>query len=177
MVDDPTALDAVDDPIYVVTIDDVYRAEYPGLVRVAYALTGRLDVAEELVQDAFEQAHRRWDRIGAYERPGAWVRRVVLTRCIGRHRRVATEAKLLLRLAHRADHVDHTGFLDHDLLAAIRALPTRQAQVVSLVFLDDRPVDEVAELLGCSADTVRTHLRRGRLALAARLGLDHGGDA
>lgn len=42
------------------SFEDVYRSEYAPLVRLAVVLTGRLDVAEELVQDAFEAAHRRW---------------------------------------------------------------------------------------------------------------------
>ena len=173
-MEEPAALGAVPGTrCAIASFDDVYRSEFAGLVRVAYALTGRRDVAEELVQDAFEAAHRRWRRIGGYDQPGAWVRRVVLHRCIGRHRRLATETRLLVRLGQRRDTVvDATPTLDHELLGAIRALPGRQAQVITLVFLDDRTVDETATLLGCGPETVRTHLRRGRLTLAARLGID-----
>ena len=66
------------------SFEDVYRSEYAPLVRLAVVLTGRLDVAEELVQDAFEAAHRQWGHFGGYDRPGAWLRRVVLNSCAGR---------------------------------------------------------------------------------------------
>jgi RNA polymerase sigma-70 factor (ECF subfamily) len=53
----------------------------------------------------------------------------------------------------------------------VRALPSRQAQCVALHYLEDRPVVEIAEILGCSSSTVKVHLHRGRLALAERLHL------
>jgi FtsX extracellular domain len=45
---------------YVVSFDDIYQKEYAGLVRLAFVLTGRLDVAEELVQDLNGRLDRRW---------------------------------------------------------------------------------------------------------------------
>jgi RNA polymerase sigma factor (sigma-70 family) len=156
---------------YVASFDDIYQKEYPGLVRLAFVLTGRLDIAEELVQDAFEAAHRKWHRLSEYDRPGAWVQRVVLQRCIGRHRRLAVETRALVRLSGEHQRSAEIVIADQDLLAAIRSLPARQAQVIALVLLEDRAVDDVADLLGCSAATTRTHLRRGRLALATKLGV------
>ncbi len=156
---------------YVASFDDVYQKEYAGLVRLAFVLTGRLDVAEELVQDAFEAAHRKWNRLSGYDRPGACVRRVVLQRCIGRHRRLAVETRALIRISGERERSAEIVIADQHLLAAIRSLPTRQAQVVALVLLEDRSIDDVANLLSCSAATTRTHLRRGRLALATKLGV------
>jgi RNA polymerase sigma-70 factor, ECF subfamily len=156
---------------YVGSFDDVYQREYPGLVRLAFVLTGRLDIAEELVQDAFEAAHRKWHRLSEYDRPGAWVRRVVLQRCIGRYRRLAVETRALVRMSSERERSNEIVIADQDLLAAIRSLPPRQAQVVALVLLEDRSIDDVADLLGCNAATTRTHLRRGRLALATMLGV------
>ena len=56
-----------------------------------------------------------------------------------------------------------------DLRAALLALPPRQRAAIALHSLDDRPVAEIASLLGCSAGTVKTHLSRGREALAKLL--------
>ena len=132
---------------------------------------GDFALAEEVVQDAFEAAHRRWERLGGYDSPGAWVRRVVLNGCIGRHRRLRAEAKALLRVAGQRVTAVELDPMDQELIAALRALPRRQAQVVALVLVDDRSIDDAAALLGCAPATARTHLRRGRLALAARLGV------
>jgi RNA polymerase sigma-70 factor (ECF subfamily) len=45
---------------------------------------------------------------------------------------------------------------------------------VALHYVDDRPVAEVAEILGISDGTVKTHLSRARATLAARLA-EHSG--
>jgi RNA polymerase sigma-70 factor, ECF subfamily len=186
MQSDQTALVVHDPPVAgatpsgslcTVSFDAVYRTEYASLVRLAFVLTGRRDIAEELVQDAFEVAHRRWDRISTYDKPGAWVRRVVLQRCVGRHRRVLAETKALLRLTGRTPDHHELAVRDNGLLVAIRKLPTRQAQVVALICLEDRSVEEVADLLQCAQPTVRTHLRRGRLSLANTLNLTDESDS
>jgi RNA polymerase sigma factor (sigma-70 family) len=49
---------------------------------------------------------------------------------------------------------------------AVRRLPRRQARVVALTYLDGLSRREVAEVLDCSDETVKTHLERGRARLA-----------
>ena len=55
-------------------------------------------------------------------------------------------------------------------MAALRRLPRRQREVVTLRYLADVPEAEVARLLGISAGSVKTHASRGLAAL--RLGLE-----
>ena len=71
-----------------------YASEYRNVVALAYALTGRAAVAEELAQDAFLVAHRNWARVSAYDVPGAFVRRVVSNMAVSFTRRLAAEAEL-----------------------------------------------------------------------------------
>lgn len=61
---------------------------------------------------------------------------------------------------------------DADVWRAVSELPKRQAQVIALVFLEDRSVADVALILECSENTVRTHLGRARRSLAQRLGVE-----
>ena len=58
---------------------------------------------------------------------------------------------------------------DLDLLAAIAALPPRQRAAVALYYLEDRPVDEIADLMEVSASTVKQHLFQARGRLSAVL--------
>ena len=53
-----------------------YLREYRGVVELAYALSGNRAGAEDIAQEAFLRAHRDWQRVGHYQHPGAWVRRV-----------------------------------------------------------------------------------------------------
>ena len=56
--------------------------------------------------------------------------------------------------------------------AEVRRLPTRQIQAVALRYVEDLTLDEIGQVLGCSKDTVNTHLRRARATLARRLRLE-----
>jgi RNA polymerase sigma-70 factor (ECF subfamily) len=155
------------------SFETFYEAEYPAVLRLAVALTGRVDVAEELAQDAFQAAYRRWDRVAGLDAPGAWIRRVATNRCVSSGRRHLTELRLLARLrTQRPADGPSAATPDEDLWRAVRALPRRQAQVLALAFVEDRSVADIASILGCGEETVRTHLRRGRLRVATLLGLD-----
>lgn len=152
--------------------DSFFVAEYPRLLRLAWALTGRRDVAEEHVQEAFLSAHRQWQRVSTLDQPGAWIRRVVANRCVSAARRRTTEARLLARLRSRSVQEVELPEPADELWARVRRLPKRQAQVIALVYVEDLAAAEVAAVLQCSEATVRTHLRRARTALASALGVD-----
>jgi RNA polymerase sigma-70 factor, ECF subfamily len=150
--------------------EDFYGREYLAVVGLAYALSGSRSGAEDLAQEAFLAAHRDWDRIGAYERPEAWVRRVVANLSVSTFRRRAAEAKALARiLFEQEESLPDLGAGDPEFWAAIRALPRRQAQVVALYYLEDRSLAQVAEILDVTLGTVKRHLHTGRQALARRL--------
>ena len=71
--------------------DACYRREWSGLVALGWSLTGSWAAAEELAQDAFADAYRRWDHVGGLDRPGAWLRRAVVNRSASHHRHRSVE--------------------------------------------------------------------------------------
>lgn len=163
------------------TFDALYRDEWSGLVALGWSLTGSWARAEELTQDAFADAYRRWPEVSRLDRPGAWVRRALINRSASDHRRRGVESRGLARWSARTDRdtdepgADRTGDAaagrvdDPEFWAAVRRLPTRQAECVALHYLEDRSVADIAEVLGCRPATVKVHLHRGRTALAAQL--------
>ena len=155
------------------TFEEFYEREFPSVVGLAYALSGSRSGAEDIAQEAFLVAHRDWDRVGTYVRPEVWVRRVVANLSVSLFRRKLVEAKMLARMA-----LGYTPALpelspdDAEFWRAVRSLPRRQAQVITLHYLEDLPVAEVAEILGTAEGTVKKHLYDGRQALARRLELE-----
>jgi RNA polymerase sigma-70 factor (ECF subfamily) len=155
------------------TFEEFYEREFRAVVGLAYALSGSRSGAEDLAQEAFLVAHRNWDRVGMYARPDVWVRRVVANLSVSAFRRRVVEAKTLARMA-----LGYTPALpelsadDAEFWGAVRSLPRRQAQVIALHYLEDRPVAEIAEILGTAEGTVKKHLYDGRQALARRLELE-----
>ena len=155
------------------TFEDFYEREFRSVVGLAYALSGSRSGAEDLAQESFLVAHRDWERVGTFDRPDLWVRRVVANLSVSVFRRRVVEAKTLARIA-----LGYTPALpelsadDAEFWRAVRSLPRRQAQVIALHYLEDRPVAEVAEILGTAQGTVKKHLYDGRQALARRLKLE-----
>lgn len=141
--------------------------EYAAVAGLAFVLTGSWATAEDLAQDAFFAAFRKWDQLQRYDKPGAWVRRVVANRAVSWRRRLGSEAKALTRLGGRrqrtADDIDLPD--DAEVWALVRRLPPRQAQVFALTYVEDLSLDQVAAVLAISQGTAKTHLKRARAAL------------
>ncbi len=150
---------------------DFYRREAKKVGSLAYVLSGSRTLAEELTQEAFLAAYRRWDEISGYDRPDAWVRRVVANLAASRIRRYRIELRVMARLVRERRAVSEL-FPEAEAMfwSAVRTLPRRQAQVVALYYLEDRSVADIANTLGCAEGTVKAHLHQARLTLALRLG-------
>jgi RNA polymerase sigma-70 factor (ECF subfamily) len=147
-----------------------YRREFRAVVALAYALSGSRMGAEDLAQEAFIVAHREWPRVGLYDRPEAWVRRVVANMAVSAYRRRRAELRSLARLAgHRHEPLPPLEPVDAEFWQKVRSLPPKQAQAITLFYLEDRPVDEIAGILECSENTAKVHLFKGRQRLARLL--------
>lgn len=145
-----------------------YRRELPSLVTLAAALAGH-DRAEEIAQEALLRAHRDWARIERYDKPGAWTRRVTINLATSDRRRRSSEARALARVAQRR-HLDAPPPDVDGFWALVRGLPDRQAAAVTLHYLHDLSIHEIADALGCAEGTAKAHLHKARAALARQLG-------
>jgi RNA polymerase sigma-70 factor, ECF subfamily len=144
----------------------------PGRGRIGLCAIGEPGRAENLAQEAFLRAHRDWQRVGRYQHPGAWVRRVAANLATSAVRRRLIEARALARFwARGGPPLVELPASQADFWRAVRSLPRRQAQVVALHYLEDLSVLEVARVLGRAEGTVKAQLHTGREALARRLAL------
>lgn len=147
------------------SFDDFYVREFRPMVALAAAVAGSHLLAEDLAQEAMTRVYRRWDRISRYDKPGAFARRVTINLAASRRRRdeVAERGRARLGTQHALPPPDEP----HDeVWKAVASLPPKQRAAIALHYLEDRPVDEIAEILGCAAATARVHLHRARATLA-----------
>ncbi|HEU5307813.1 MAG TPA: sigma-70 family RNA polymerase sigma factor [Acidimicrobiia bacterium] len=148
----------------------LFRREFVPLVQTAYGIVGDWEVAKELAADGFVALLKHWSKVGGYDNPGSWLRRVVIRDAVRSRRRNQRHAPV--------PPAPDLGATDGVAVrAAVLKLPIRQRAVVVLHYLDDLPVSEVAAVLGCSEGTVKTHLHRARRSLAATLGEEIDDDA
>lgn len=154
-----------------VDFDSFYVRTGRQMLTLAHSFTGSWGDAEDLVQEAYAAAHRRWNVVGQYDDPAAWVRRVITNSAVSRWRRLGREVNVRQRLAARVDPAEREAeTIDQRFWAEVRALPRQQMAVTVLHYVEDQSVEAIAALLGCSTGTVKTQLFRARRTLAARLG-------
>lgn len=146
--------------------EDLFVEEYPRVVRTVFFVVQDQGRAEEVTQDAFVALLRHWSKVRDYDRPGAWVRRVALRLAVKTARREQRQATLAARL--RPQRVEELPAFPvaPETMAAIRSLSVKERAVVVLHYLEDRPVDQIADLLDCTESAVKMRLSRARHHLA-----------
>lgn len=156
-------------------ISELYAAHARGLVRLAWLLLHNEQDAEEVVQDAFVEVHRRWSRLRDPGSATAYLRRSVVNGARSALRRRGVRERYASSLAARQDAGAGRGpaeaALDaeaHDeVVQALNRLPGRQREVLVLRYYLDLGEAEIAQALGISPGSVKTHAHRGLAALRA----------
>jgi RNA polymerase sigma-70 factor (sigma-E family) len=133
---------------------DFYRAEYPGIVRLAHALTGNAETAEDVSQEAFARILNRIDDI---ENPGGYLRTIVVNLVRDRERRWHREH----RTGPPSWSEPSLGLEASEMIDVLLRLPYRQRATLVLRYWADWSEVEIAEALGCRSGTVKTLASRG----------------
>lgn len=153
-----------------VEFSDFFQAEYARVVRTVYLVVHDHGMAEEIAQDAFVRLLGHWSTVAGYDQPGAWVRRVAIRLAVRSTRRERARAVLERRTrTWWPDPPNDVPALQSEILTVVRKLPTNQRVAVVLHYFEDRPVAEIADVLGCAPATARVHLHKARQRLASLL--------
>jgi RNA polymerase sigma-70 factor (sigma-E family) len=139
-----------------------YAARGPALRRAAYLMCQDWHLAEDLTQTTFVKLYQVWDRVGRREAIDRYSRRVLYRAFVDERRRpwrreqsTAPDDAALDRLA------DQPPAEDPRVREALLAVPKRQRAALVFRYWLDLPVEEVAEILGCSVGTVKSQTARG----------------
>lgn len=162
-----------------VTFEQFAVARLPSLLRYAVVLTGDRDLAQDVVQEVMARAQVKWRRISGADAPEAYVRRMVLNEYLSWRRswtvrNVHAVGERLVDLDDARGGVhDHA----HDVVEAdelwrrLATLGRKQRAVLVLRYYEQLDDDAIADLVGCSPATVRSHAARALKNL--RLTSDH----
>ncbi|AEV89239.1 RNA polymerase subunit sigma-70 [Actinoplanes sp. SE50] len=143
------------------------------LLRIAHAMTGDRQAAEDLVQGALAKAYARWPRI--HGEAEAYVRRIIYNDRISTWRRAGNRNEVTVaEVPDRPQAGRHEQEVTSRLAlrAALLSLPVRQRAVLVMRYLEDRTVEETAEVLGCRPGTVASQASRALAKLRDVFGVD-----
>ena len=161
------------------TFEQFAISRLPSLLRYAVVLTGDRELAQDVVQEVLARAQVRWRRILAADVPEAYVRRMVLNEYLSWRRSWA--ARNVHSVGERLVDLDDArgGVRDHaqrvvdadELWARLAGLGRKQRAVLVLRYYEELDDESIADLLGCSPVTVRSHASRALKHL--RLSSEH----
>ncbi len=142
--------------------EEFATGQIPYLVRMATALAGDVAAAEDLVQEVLIRVHVSWDRIEPLAQPESYVRRMVVNEFLSWRRKWGRILPFADPGRDRVSDVDaEAARADRLLLRSEIARLSRPRQVVLVLRYYAGMTDlEIAEIMGCSPGTVRSHASR-----------------
>ncbi|MCE9623219.1 MAG: sigma-70 family RNA polymerase sigma factor [Actinomycetia bacterium] len=155
---------------------ELFRSDGRSLVRLARLFVDDRDAAEDIVQEAFLRLARHASRIESIDRAPAYLRSIVLNLARDHNRRGLVSLRHRATAGREIDVVDDTADQlarteEHrTVLDAVRLLPTRQRDCITLKYFEEMSIEQIGATLGVSVNSVKTHLQRAMTALDRKLG-------
>jgi RNA polymerase sigma-70 factor (ECF subfamily) len=147
------------------TFDAFFDEVYPRAWNLARRILGDPALAEDVAAESLARAYARWSRVRALPWRSGWVMKTAARLAIATNPQHSPFADAAASL-HEEDAI----VTRLALVTALRALPRRQREAITLHFLSDLTEGDVAKVLGISTGAVKTHIHRGMTALRHRLG-------
>ncbi|HET8690546.1 MAG TPA: sigma-70 family RNA polymerase sigma factor [Steroidobacteraceae bacterium] len=148
-----------------------YRRRVLGL---AYGILRDRAAAEDLAQEVFVKLWQALPRYDGRAQLSTWIyaitRNAAVSALRARRRELSLADEAVAAEVEDVAAPDAAAAEDPALRRAIDRLPEKQRQAITLYYMDERSVEEVADMMGIPANTVKTHLHRARASLAAALG-------
>src|SRR5262245_48465962 len=147
-------------------LEALYRRRQGAFQVMLSSITGSVESASDVVQEAFARALRDQNGFRGHGSLEAWVWRIAF--------RVAIGSKGSHELA--TDEVPEVAFVDESgdpaLAAAVRELPPQRRMAIFLRYFADLSYAEIGEVLGIAEGTVAATLSKAHQQLSAVLSVD-----
>ena len=146
------------------SFEDFFEREQERLLRLLWLVSGSLQEAEDIVQDAFLRVWERWHKVSSMESPTGYLHHAAMNIFRNRYRR----AKLGLRKAIGTDPpIDAFGSAEDriSVSSALGRLTSKQRAALVLTDLLGYPAEEAGHMLGVRGSTVRSLSSTARATL------------
>lgn len=146
---------------------------WPRLFRTAYALTGDVAAADDLLQGTLVKVYVHWRKVRRADAPDAYVRRIMLNQAASTWRGKGRRPEVLS--PEPRPEIEAGAAFDGDLAEqdalwrVVHTLPPRQRAVVVLRYYEDLSEHEISDVLGIAPGTVKSLASAALTKLRARL--------
>jgi len=145
-------------------LEELFKENYKGLYYHAYSFTNDSDVSKDIVNDVFEQIWNRRDGIDITYSIKSLLYSMTKNKAINylRHEEVKkkySDYQISSSSTVEEDYRDHEALIDK-IKTAIEELPPQGRTVFKMCFIENKRYKEIAEELGLSVNTVKTHISK-----------------
>src|SRR5262245_22417291 len=150
---------------------ELVEARSTAMLRLAYAVLGDHQLAQDLLQEALVKVYVAWPRLREGAAAEAYARRTIVTTAISWRRRRSFHEPPVNSVPERRDGDETDRLATHDVLwEQVRGLPPRQRTALVLRYYEDLSEAETAELMGCTVGTVKSQVSAALTKLRERVG-------
>ena len=152
----------------------LFETEGRSLVRLVRLFVDDRNAAEDLVQEGFIRLARSAHRIHDETKAIAYLRSIVLNLARDHNRRGLVSLRHHLPMDPERASMEDEIVLREDqqqVIDALRDLPHRQRDCIVLRYYEELGIEGIADTLSISPNSVKTHLKRGLVAMSGRLGV------
>lgn len=158
-------------------LTELYTNYHARVLRFVQRLTGDIETAQECVNDVMLVVWTSADAFGGRSRVSTWIMGIAYRKAM----KLSTRMQRWTRRFKAADWAETIErsvgvegpmkeLIDRDLVyRAMQLLPPKQRAVVELTYFFDYSYDEIAEIVGCPTNTVKTRMFHARARLKALL--------
>jgi RNA polymerase sigma-70 factor (ECF subfamily) len=144
--------------------EEFFELEQEGLLRLLWMVTGSLQEAEDIMQEAFLRVWERWPKVSTMDSPAGYLHRTAMNVFRNRYRRARLAVRKVVGVA---PPVDAFGAADDRVTVsnALARLTPKQRAAVVLTDLLGYSAEEAARMLGIRGSTVRSLSSMARAAM------------
>jgi RNA polymerase sigma factor (sigma-70 family) len=150
--------------------EEFYAETYTRVLSAVIMSCGDRNDAEDAVQDAYAKALRRWDEVGGYDAPDAWVTKVAV-RQLWKNARPRRQEQLWLEVRVPPVATPEETAEAREVLSALATLPLNVRAALVLCRVLGWPQQEIAEVFGVPRATIANRILRGQAMLTKLLGM------
>ncbi|HMM12100.1 MAG TPA: RNA polymerase sigma factor [Bacteroidales bacterium] len=144
----------------------LYQQYAKAMFNLSYRMMQNREDAEDVLQEAFFEAFDKLHRFRFESTFGAWLKRIVVNRCINALRRKRVQLQYLDNMEVFAGIPDEaheeTGLSVEQVKKAMTRLPNGSRTIFSLYLLEGYDHNEIAEILDISVSNSKTQYMRAR---------------
>ena len=145
---------------------ELYNRYAKAMLNTCYRMMNNRENAEDMLQESFSEAFRKLDTFRYESTFGAWLKRIVVNRCINEIKRKKTELQFVEDMMPfgkiQATEEEKSTMDVNTIRRAMQQLPNGSRMIFSLYLLEGYDHREIAQILGVSESNSKSQYMRAK---------------